>query len=118
MILVVFSLILNVIITTILPPLMLRASPSMDAVYGPDTDARRILACLYGTIALASIFALAALGAGFDEITRQIVWVLFPLQIAYKLATIPTVGLSSPVVRTNLFVVIVHSVALLTLWQS
>lgn len=97
---------------------MLRQSNAMNAVYGPDTDARRILACRYGTIALASLIALAALGLGNREIALQIVWVLFPFQIVYKLATVPTVGLSSPVVRTNLFVVVVHLMSLTLLLQQ
>jgi len=94
----------------ILVPLLLslyRDTAGMADAFGPDSDARRILACLYATIALVSVYALVQLALDNRSVAIQIAWVLFPVQIIYKLATVPTVGLGSPVVMTNLFVVVV-----------
>lgn len=98
---------LNIAITWPLTWMMLTAHPHMAEAYGPDSDARRILACLYFTIGLASLFALAQMGLGNRAWALHVAWVLFPVQIVYKLATWPAVGLSSPVVVTNLVVVAV-----------
>jgi len=103
---------INIAITWPLAWMMLTAHPNMDEVYGPDSDARRSLACIYFTIGLASVFALAQVGLGNRAWALHIAWVLFPLQIVYKLATWPVVGLISPVVVTNL---VVASLLVLTL---
>ncbi|HIG23603.1 MAG TPA: hypothetical protein EYG02_00860 [Henriciella marina] len=120
MLLVALSHLVNVIIVTIIPWLIYRNAPSMTAVYGPDTPARRILACLYATIALASAVALfCQFGYGLAEVSMQIALVLFPLQIAYKLATAFAVGLGSPVVISNLAIAGLHSASLAAfLWPQ
>lgn len=94
---------------------LLSQQPGMDGPYGPDTDARRILTCLYLTIAVVSLFALVKLGMGQRDVAMRVAWVLFPMQIIYKLATVPIVGLGNPVVVTNLAVVALLSVTLLTM---
>ncbi len=43
---------------------------------------------------------------------------LFSVQITYKLITVPMVGISNPVVITNLVVVLVQLIALFALWNS
>lgn len=91
---------------------------NMDSVFGPITDARRILVCLYATIAVASIAGLALMTIGETALATQIGLTLFALQIIYKLMTVPMVGLSSPVVLTNLAVVAIHSATLITVWRS
>ena len=91
---------------------------NMDTVFGPVTDARRILVCLYATIAIASIAGLLLLGMGETALATQIGLTLFALQITYKLLTVPLVGLSSPVVFTNLVVVAIHGATLITVWRS
>ncbi len=92
------------------------ANPAgLDPVFGPDTDARRILVCLYATLALASVTGLVLWGLGAQDAARTLGLVLFSVQIAYKLMTVPAVGLASPVVLTNLAVVGVHAVTLYTL---
>ena len=86
MVLVTLSHLVNLVVVTIIPLLILLNVPAMTAVYGPDTPARRILACLYATIAWTSGAALLAQFAfGKPELSVQIALVLFPLQIAYKL---------------------------------
>jgi len=88
---------------------------SMDPVFGADTDARRILVCLYATIALATVVGVGLLALGAPNEARTLGVILFSMQIAYKLMTVPAVGLGSPVVLTNLAVVGVHAVTLFTL---
>ena len=80
--------------------------------------ARRILACLYGTIAAASGVALLAKALGWEELFIAITLVLFSMQIVYKLATWPAVGLGSPVVRANLAISALHAVSLAVLFSS
>jgi hypothetical protein len=90
----------------------------MDPAFGPDSDARSILFCLYGTIALVSVVCLVLLAANMQATALNISMTLFAMQIAYKLATVPVVGLQSPVVMTNLVVVAVHTATLIFLWRA
>ena len=86
----------------------------MTPVYGPDSPARRILACIYGSIAAASAFALACAALGDAQMLRTVAWVLFPMQIGYKVATAFTVGLKNPVVLSNLAISVLLVLALAT----
>jgi len=88
----------------------------MDPFLGPATDGRRILVCLYMSLAIASVFGLIQLASGYSEAALSLGVSLFSLQILYKLMTVPAVGLQNPVVRTNLVVAIIHIATLLTLW--
>jgi hypothetical protein len=118
MLLITLSHLINLVVVTIIPILIFRNAPAMTTVYGPDSPARRILACLYGTIALASGAALVTQFAlGRPEFSVQIALILFPLQIAYKFATIPAVGLRNPVVISNLFIAIFQATSL-GVWLS
>lgn len=110
------SLTANLLITGTITFLLLSNAESMTAVYGPDTPARRILACVYAAIGLASLVGLCSdfVGQGAALVVNM-VWVLFPLQIAYKLATLPLLGMGNPVAVSNLLVVILHSAALVSL---
>ncbi|WP_299048477.1 hypothetical protein [uncultured Tateyamaria sp.] len=88
----------------------------MDLAFGPDTDARRILLCLYCSIAVASavLILLHVLGAAWAV---PMTFALFAVQIMYKLATVVMVGLHSPVVATNLCVVVFQLSAILA-WSG
>ncbi|WP_299551865.1 hypothetical protein [uncultured Tateyamaria sp.] len=88
---------------------------TMNEAFGPDTDARRILACVYAAIALASA-ALITLHIGNHSWAVPMSFALFGVQITYKLATVVVVGLGSPVVLTNLVVVAVQVTAIL-IWS-
>lgn len=105
----------NILILTPLTLALLTDRAAMKPVYGPDTDARRILTCVYGAIGIVSLYALVCLGLGQTQTATQLAWTLFPLQIAYKLATACVVGLRSPVVITNLMVVVLLIAVLATL---
>ncbi|MFT6022049.1 MAG: hypothetical protein ACI9PY_000154 [Ascidiaceihabitans sp.] len=112
------ALILNCVILFPLTYALITQSPGMDAAYGPDSDARRILTCLYATIGVISAYALIQLGLGARTTAVQIAMVLFPMQIIYKLATVGLVGVSSPVVLTNLVVVAVLVPTLVVLFAQ
>jgi hypothetical protein len=85
----------------------------VESEFGPDTPARRILACLYLAIGLISIYGLALISLGRSDDAISIVTTLFPLQILYKIMTAIAVGLHSNVVRANLGVVALLSLTLI-----
>lgn len=96
---------LNIVI--LIPVISGLLSGAMDSTFGPDTDARRILTCVYIAIALASA-VLIALNLMDHPWAVPMSFALFGVQIVYKLATTVAVGLASPVVLTNLCVVAVQ----------
>jgi hypothetical protein len=118
MVLLSLSHLVNVIVVTIIPVLIAGDSPAMTACYGPDSAARRILACLYATIAIASAVALLGQASGNAALAIAIAAVLFPMQIAYKLMTLPAVGWRNPVVKSNIAIALLHTVTLAALWQQ
>ncbi|OYY91570.1 MAG: hypothetical protein B7Y45_03175 [Sphingomonas sp. 28-66-16] len=118
MILLSLSHFVNVIVVTIIPVLIARDAPAMTACYGPDSAARRILACLYATIAIVSAVALVGQASGNTALSIAIAGVLFPMQIAYKLMTLPAVGWRNPVVKSNLAIALLHTVTLAMLWHE
>ena len=82
--------------------------PKLDVVFGPDTPARRILACLYLAIAGASVVALVVV-----PLRMSIVVVLLPLQIAYKMLTLFFVAdRKNPVPWWNLVISALHAASL------
>jgi len=85
-----------------------RVLPKLDAVFGPDTPARRILACLYLAIAAVSAVALAVV-----PLRMSIVVVLLPLQILYKMLTLFFVAdRRNPVPWWNLVISALHAASL------
>ena len=83
---------------------------AMDGAFGPDGPARRILACIYLSIAMASgaLIAFRFQGAAWTTVAT---FTLFAVQIAYKTATVFAVGPKNPVVATNILVIVVQVVA-------
>ncbi len=112
---VVLSHIVNIVVVTIIPILIFLDSPRMSAVYGPDSAARRILACIYATIALASFGGLVLFWIGQWQAAAALSLSLFSLQIVYKLGTWPAVGLKNPVVISNLAISVLHAVSVVIL---
>ena len=91
-----------------------RILPRLDAVFGPDTPARRILASLYLAIAVASLTALL-----FPPFRMNIVVVLLPLQILYKTLTIFFVAdKRNPVPWWNLVISLLHVASLVVVFSS
>ena len=80
---------------------------SMDAAFGMDTDARRFLTCVY--LAIAGVSAgLIALHVAHHPWAVPMTFALFAVQITYKMATVVVVGPGSPVVMTNVAVVLLQ----------
>ena len=103
----------NVVVAGLLPVLLFTGRPHMESVYGPDTPARRILACVYAAIALASAAALLArFSQPSSSLPVRVALVLFPLQIVYKLSTLPAVGWTHPVAVSNALIAALHAAAL------
>jgi len=103
------ALALNIVI--LFPVVVGLLGSGMDPAFGPDTDARRILTCVYAAIALVSLGLIALHVAGHSW-AIPMTFALFAVQITYKLATVVAVGLASPVVMTNLLVVAVQVVVI------
>jgi hypothetical protein len=112
MILFALSFIANALITLTVANAIRRNTAGMVEAFGPDTPARRILACLYVAIGVLSLYALMHMALGRPDIARAIGMTLFPLQILYKPLTAVAVGLQSAVVRANLAVVVLLALAL------
>ena len=94
--------ILNIVVLVLVIGQIAGSSAGMEAAYGPDSPARRILTSMYGAILLSSVSALAVM-AFWGRGQRWLVFSasLFSVQLIYKLATIFTVGLGNPVVVAN-----------------
>jgi hypothetical protein len=89
------------------------AYPKLARPFGADTEARRILACLYIAIAVASIVAVVN-----ESWLVQIVTVLFPLQILYKVLTIFAVqDIRNPIVISNVVIAVLHVISLFVLFS-
>ncbi|MBF9059705.1 hypothetical protein HKCCSP123_10980 [Rhodobacterales bacterium HKCCSP123] len=105
------SLALNVL--ALVPVLLaIRADlPRLTKALGPDTPARRILACIFLAIMLASAALLVGLWSG-AEAAVPMAQALLAVQVIYKLATAAAVGLRNPVVLSNLAIAALHATTL------
>ncbi len=90
---------------------LLSGSAGMEQAFGADTPARRVLIAVYLAIALGSAALLVAPAAWRTSLVPG----LLAVQVAYKVLTVPLLGIGHPVVAANLLVVAVHSVTLLSL---
>lgn len=105
-----------IVLVPVVSVLMLGLSPAAQG-FGPVTDGRLILTSIYMAIAVVSA-ALIVLHLKRQSWAMPMSVGLFAVQITYKLITVPMVGLSNPVVITNLVVVAVQIMALSILWQA
>lgn len=106
------SLLVNAVIVFPVSYGMLSGQPGMDAVFGTTSAARHILASVYLGIGLVSVAGLAGLALGQSQYVVPMAAGLLVMQVTYKLITVVTVGLASPVVLTNIAVIGVHAVTL------
>jgi len=75
------SLLLNIAILVPLCAALLTGNPGMDAAFGPDTEARRILTCVSAAICVVSIAALALALTGPVQMAIALAIPLFVVQI-------------------------------------
>lgn len=107
------SLLVNIVVAGFWGSVLFRnAYPKLSRPFGADTEARRILACLYIAIAVTSMVAI------FNESWLiPIVTVLFSLQILYKVLTVFAVqDIRNPIVISNGAIAILHSLSLCILF--
>ena len=114
--LMIFALAFNIIVLTPVVSALLFDVSQIENGLGPATEGRLILTSVYIAIALVSAGLIAMQ-------VKKVAWAvpmtvaLFSVQITYKLITVPMVGLSNPVVITNLIVVAVQAFSLFGLWR-
>lgn len=106
------SLLVNIVIVFPVSVGILLNQPAMTAAFGPQSDARAILASVYLAIGLVSVIMLAGLASKNSDLIATMAIGLLSMQVVYKTITILTVGFASPVVVTNLCVIAVHAVTL------
>ena len=106
------ALVLNIVILAPLVWSLSARASGMDATFGAMTDARRILTCVYAAIGMVSAM-LVGLHVVGHAWAVPMTFALFAVQITYKMATLFAVGITSPVVVTNLLVVAVQIGAIL-----
>ena len=104
--------VINTALTFVIAAGLFRGHPGMTEVYGTDSPARRILACLYLTIGLVSLYALLQMLVGNGGIALAVAATLFPLQIIYKVMTAIALRPTHPVVLANLGVSALLALAL------
>jgi len=92
--------------------MILRDHRTVRAVLGPDSPARRIAACLYGSIALLSLLGLYAWPTGHDETAMAVVLGVLPLQILTALLSALALSWRNPAVRLQLGLAALHAVTL------
>ncbi|WP_299722586.1 hypothetical protein [uncultured Tateyamaria sp.] len=90
-----------------------RDSAGLQAALGLDSPARRILACIYASIAPVSL-ALIGLHVDGHPWAIPMTLALFAVQITYKLGTVWVVGIANPVVITNVLVVVAQLTVCIT----
>jgi hypothetical protein len=105
MLIITTSYIVNIAVAGMMGTLLfLNLGERITKVFGENTAARQILACLYLSIAIFS-----TIGLFNHEYFIQIALVLFPLQIVYKLLTLIAVkDKKNPVPYYNLGISILH----------
>jgi hypothetical protein len=112
-----FALAFNIIVLVPVVSVLMLDLTAAGRGFGLLTDGRLILTSIYMAIAIISA-ALIVMHV------KRLTWAmpmsvaLFAVQITYKLITVPMVGLSNPVVISNIVVVAVQVVALTNLWRA
>jgi len=112
-----FALAFNIIVLVPVVSVLMLDLTAAGRGFGLLTDGRLILTSIYMAIAIISA-ALIVMHV------KRLTWAmpmsvaLFAVQITYKLITVPMVGLSNPVVISNIVVVAVQVVALTNLWRG
>ena len=114
---VLFALALNIIVLVPVLAVLVLGLPPAERGFGPLGAARLILTAIYIAIAVVSA-ALIALHLKHLAWAMPMSVALFAVQVTYKLITVPLVGLSNPVVITNLGVAAVQIFALAMLWRG
>jgi hypothetical protein len=107
----VISLLINVLVAGACSILLFIDVTPFTKSFGADDTSRQILSCIYLSIAVTSLFALAV-----KDMEQMVVWGLLLIQIIYKLLTVAVVkDKSSPIIWTNLGIAMFHTITLILL---
>ncbi len=101
----------NVAVTLPLGWLALSGRPAVCTILGPDSPSRRLLGCLFLTLALLSTLGLYAWPTGHDETAMAVLLGLLPTQIVWSVMSILALP-RSPLVRGGLALSALHAVTL------
>lgn len=101
------SLLLNTVVLVPICTGLYMNLPRMEKVYGPDTEARRILMSIYMSIAITS----AGMLAFPNHLMSHATFLLF-FQIMYKIQTAFLVPITNPVIISNLGIAVFHALSL------
>lgn len=119
MTIIIISYIINILVAGLMGTLLFfdfkgKTEERMLRVFGENTSARQILACLYLSIAIFSVFGLLN-----ETYFLKIAFILFPFQILYKTLTLVSVkDKRNPVPYANLAISIVHVFSVYQIVQS
>jgi hypothetical protein len=114
---IVVSLMVNIVVFGLLPIALLGRSVTMLNTYGPDTAARRTLACVYGSIAIVSFVALISMPIlRSTDVLTQVATTLLPFQILFICLARWSLGRGNPVANANIAIAALHSLALVVYW--
>jgi hypothetical protein len=105
------SLLLNIFVLVPVLVALGANGKAAEHAWGADTAARRILAAIYAAILIASVTLLAL--HLFHRDIAPWAQALLGIQVAYKLLTVPLVGLRNPVVVSNVAIAAVHTFTLI-----
>lgn len=73
----------NVVVAVPLAWMALRGGPALCTVLGPNSPSRRLLGCLFATLALLSLLGIYAWPTGHDETAMAVLLGLLPTQIVW-----------------------------------
>ena len=114
MVFLVVSLMVNVVVFGLYPIALLGHGVTMLNAYGPDTPARRTVACIYGSLAVLSFAALVSVAVLREtSVLVQIATVILPFQILFIALTRWSIGGRNPLANANLAIAALHLIAVL-----
>lgn len=102
----------NVAIAGPLSWMILRDRPAICTFYGPDSPSRRLLGCLYATVALLSLLGIYAWPTGHDETAMAVLLGLLPLQVISQVMGALVLPWRNPVVPAQLGLAALHGITL------
>jgi hypothetical protein len=105
------SLILNIVVLVPIIVLMIVKAKVVDHAWGVFTPARGILMSIYFSILVASLALL------FVPVPAFVVALLM-VQVVYKITTPFTVGITNPIVISNLAISALHIVTVITVFAE
>ena len=113
----VVSLMVNIVVFGLLPIALLGHGFTMRDTYGPDTAARRTLACVYAALAIVSFAALLTMPIlGTTQFIVTIASTILPFQILFIALSRYAIGGGNAVANALTAIAALHTLSLLVYW--